>query len=89
MKVIVREVIDNDWNAIYLNDELVAFGHGITIVDVCEQLQYLIDRNLESWSDMSGITSICGERYYIVGDYEYDFEEKFSDIPNNALLRKA
>lgn len=83
MKVIVKEVVNEDWRAIYLNDEIVAFGYHITIADLCEQLQHLINLHEEE----GVITSIVGERYRIVGSILYDFPAKFSDIPQGIITK--
>lgn len=87
MKVIVKEVVCDDWKAIYLNDKLVIDGHNVSIIDICEQLQYLIEHNSDPNRNLDMISSIKGEHYYLNDEYaeEYGFPKKFSDIPEDMF----
>ena len=80
MKVIIREVVSDDWKAIYLNNEKVFEDHYINIQDICERLQELID-------DGNVISSIKGEYYYLDEEYaeEHGFPDRFSNFPKNIF----
>lgn len=87
MRVIIREVVYEDWKAIYINDNLVIDGHNVQIEDICEQLQNLITHNGDVYQQPDYITSISGEYYYLNDSYaeEYGLPKKFSDIPEDAF----
>lgn len=87
MQVIVREVECDDWKAIYLNDNLVVDGHNVSIVDVCDQLDYFINHNNDPHKSIYTISSIKGEHYWLNDNYaeEHGFPEKFSFIPKYAF----
>lgn len=80
MRVVVREVHTDDWRAIYLNNENIYEGHYVSIQDVCDGLQELIDNG-------NTIDSIKGEYYYLNEEYaeEHGFPNKFSNFPKNVL----
>jgi hypothetical protein len=88
MKVIIREVVSEDWHAIYINDKKVLEDHNIGIQDVCEELQKLITHNGDVYQQPDYITSIKGEHYWMdeCDAEEYGFPEKFSDIPEDILV---
>lgn len=88
MKVIIREVVCEDWKAIYFNDEKVLEDHHVDIQDICEELQDLITHNGNVYEQPDYITSIKGEYYYLDDGYaeEYGFPEKFNDIPEDAIV---
>lgn len=81
MKVIVRRVKSDDWEAIYINDNRVYEAHHTPIEFVCEHLQKLIIANNEP------ITEINGESYYLNDNYAENngFPLKFSDIPEDMF----
>lgn len=81
MKVIVRQVVSDDWEAIYINDKRIIEDHHAPFYLIFEWLQYFIDVHKDP------ITDISGERYYLSDNYaeEYGFPERFSDIPEDAF----
>ena len=80
MRVVVREVATDDWKAVYLNNKKICEDHNVSIQDICEGLQNLLD-------DGNTINSIYGEYHYLNEDYaeEHGFPDKFSNIPEDMF----
>lgn len=81
MKVIVKQVVSDDWEAIYINNERVIEDHHVPLYLIFEWVQELIDLHKDP------ITEISGERYYLNDNYaeECGFPKRFSDIPEDMF----
>ena len=87
MKVLIQEVVCEDWKAIYINDKKVLEDHKIDIVDICDELDKLINIETFARKRINAIDSIEGYHFYLNDEYaeEYGFPECFSDIPKDAF----
>ena len=80
MKVIIRRVVWDDWEAIYVNDNLALEApRKVPIEFVCEHIQKLIN------DTGMPVTEIEGERYNIYSEDDVNFPQNFNDIPKEMF----